>query len=63
MASSITPDSATEIEICFWNISVRSATISDLKFTVNSMSVDQGFLPELISNTEFQFERIINLLR
>ena len=42
---------------------MRDATISDLKFTVNSMSVDQGFLPELISNTEFQFERIINLLR
>ena len=42
---------------------MRDATISDLNFTVNSMSVDKGFLPELISNTEFQFDRIINLLR
>ena len=42
---------------------MRDATISDLNFTVNSMSVDKGFLPELISNTEFQFDRIINLLK
>jgi len=42
---------------------MRDATISDLKFTVNSMSADKGFLPKLISNTEFQFNRIINLLK
>jgi len=41
---------------------MRDATISDLKSTVNSMTVDKGFLPDLISKTEFQFERIINLL-
>ena len=42
---------------------MRDATISDLKSTVNAMKVEKGFLPDLISNTEFQFERIINLLR
>ena len=42
---------------------MRDATISDLKFTVNSMNEDKGFLPDLISKTEFQFERIINILR
>ena len=42
---------------------MRDATISDLKSTVNSMTGNKGFLPELISNTEFQFERIINLLK
>ena len=42
---------------------MRDATISDLKSTVNSMKGEKGFLPDLISNTEFQFERIINLLR
>ena len=42
---------------------MRDATISDLKSTVNVMSGEQGFLPDLISNTEFQFERIINLLK
>jgi phycoerythrin beta chain len=42
---------------------MRDATISDLKFTVNSMKVDKSFLPDLISNAEFQFERIINLLK
>ena len=42
---------------------MRDATISDLKSTVNSMKGDKGFLPELVSNTEFQFGRIINLLK
>ena len=42
---------------------IRDATISDLKSTVNAMPGDKGFLPNLISNTEFQFERIINLLK
>ena len=42
---------------------MRDATISDLKSSVNAMTGEKGFLPELISNTEFQFERIINLLK
>ena len=42
---------------------MRDATISDLKSTVNTMKGAKEFLPDLISNTEFQFERIINLLR
>ena len=42
---------------------MRDATISDLKSTVNAMTGEIGFLPDLISNTEFQFERIINLLK
>ena len=42
---------------------IRDATISDLKSTVNAMSGEKGFLPELISNTDFQFNRIINLLK
>jgi len=42
---------------------MRDATISDLKSTVNSMIGEKGFLPELISNTNYQFERIINLLK
>ena len=42
---------------------MRDATISDLKSSVNAMTGEKGFLLELISNTEFQFERIINLLR
>ena len=42
---------------------MRDATISDLKSTVNAMKGERRFLPDLISNTEFQFERIINLLR
>ena len=42
---------------------IRDATISDLKSTVNAMLGEKGFLPDLISNTEFQFERIINLLK
>ena len=42
---------------------MRDATISDLKSTVNAMTGEKGFLPDLISNTEFQFERIINLLK
>ena len=41
---------------------MRDATISDLKSTVNSMSGEKGFLPDLLSSTEFQFKRIINLL-
>ncbi len=42
---------------------MRDATISDLKSTVNSSTGDKGFLPELISNTDSQFERIISLLK
>ena len=42
---------------------MRDATISDLKSTVNAMKGEKGFLPNLISNTEFQFQRIINLLK
>ena len=42
---------------------MRDATISDLKSTVNAMKGEKGFLPDLISNTEFQFQRIINLLK
>ena len=42
---------------------MRDATISDLKSNVNSITGDKGFLPELISNTDSQFERIINLLK
>ena len=41
---------------------MRDATISDLNSTVNNMKGNKGFLPDLISETEFQFERIINLL-
>ena len=41
---------------------MRDATISDLNSTVNSMRVDTDFLPDLISNTNNQFEKIINLL-
>ena len=42
---------------------MRDSTISDLKSTVNIMSGDASFLPELIYDTDFQFEKIINLLR
>ena len=42
---------------------MRDATIYDLKSTVNAMKGEKGFLSDLISNTEFQFERIINLLK
>jgi len=41
---------------------MRDATISDLRSTVDSMQGNKKFLPDLISETEFQFERIINLL-
>ena len=41
---------------------MRDATISDLNSTVNNMRGNKGFLPKLISETDFQFERIINLL-
>ena len=41
---------------------MRDATISDLRSTVDSMQVNKSFLPNLIFETEFQFERIINLL-
>ena len=41
---------------------MRDATISDLRSTVNKMQGDKSFLPNLISETELQFERIINLL-
>ena len=42
---------------------MRDATVSDLKSTVNSISEDKSFLPDLISKTELQFERIVNLLK
>ena len=42
---------------------MRDATISDLKSTVNMISENKSFLPDLISQTELQFERIINLLK
>jgi len=41
---------------------MRDATISDLRSTVNNMQVEKDFLADLIYETEFQFERIINLL-
>ena len=41
---------------------MRDATISDLRFTVKSMQLEKRFLSDLICETEFQFERIINLL-
>ena len=42
---------------------MREATISDLSSSVNAIPEEKGFLPDLISKTEFQFERIINLLK
>jgi len=42
---------------------MRDATVSDLKSTVNMISDDKSFLPDLICQTEFQFEKIINLLK
>ena len=42
---------------------MRDATISDLTSTVNAMKGEKVFLPDLILNIEFQFERIINLLK
>ena len=41
---------------------MRDATISDLKSTVSVMQGDKSFLPNLISETEVQFEMIINIL-
>jgi phycoerythrin beta chain len=41
---------------------MRDATISDLRSTVDNMLLNKAFLTNLISETEFQFERIINLL-
>ena len=41
---------------------MRDATISDLRSIVNNRQGEKGFLPDLIYETEFQFERIINLL-
>jgi len=41
---------------------MKDATISDLRSTVDSMQGNKSFLPDLISETELQFERIINLL-
>jgi len=41
---------------------MRDATISDLRSTVNKRQGKKDFLPDLIYETEFQFERIINLL-
>ena len=42
---------------------IRDATVSDIKSSVNMISEDKSFLPDLISQTEFQFERILNLLK
>jgi len=41
---------------------MRDATISDLRSTVNKMRGEKDFLPNLIYETELQFEKIINLL-
>tara|TARA_B100000242_G_scaffold229891_1_gene170044 strand:+ start:114 stop:626 length:513 start_codon:yes stop_codon:yes gene_type:complete len=41
---------------------MRDATISDLRSTVKNMQGKKSFLPDLICETELQFERIINLL-
>ena len=41
---------------------MRDATVSDLTSTVNTISEDKSFLPDLIAKTEFQFERILKLL-
>ena len=41
---------------------MRDATISDLRSTVNNMEGKKVFLPDLIYETELQFQRIINLL-
>ena len=42
---------------------MRDATVSDLKSTVNLNPDDKNFLPDLISQTELEFEKILNLLR
>ena len=42
---------------------MRDATISDLRSTIKKIQGQKDFLPDLISETEFQFERIINLLK
>ena len=42
---------------------MRDSTISDLRSTVCAMRGEKAFLPDLILKTEFQFERIINLLK
>ena len=42
---------------------MRDATVSDLQSTVNLNPYDKSFLPDLISQTELQFEKILNLLR
>ena len=41
---------------------MRDATTSDLRSTVSKIQGEKGFLSDLICDTEFQFERIINLL-
>ena len=41
---------------------MRDATISDLRSTVKNMRGEKDFLPDLIYETELQFEKIINLL-
>ena len=41
---------------------MRDATISDLRSTVYNMQGEKSFLSDLISETEIQFEKIINLL-
>ena len=42
---------------------MRDATVSDLQSTVNLNPDDKSFLPDLISQTELEFEKILNLLR
>ena len=42
---------------------MREATVSDLKSTVNLIADDKSFLPDLISQTELEIEKILNLLR
>ena len=40
---------------------IRDATISDIKTTVDSEINDKSFLNDLIKDTEFYFQKIINL--
>ena len=42
---------------------IRDATISDIKFTVNSEMNDKYFLCNIISETELYFQKIINLFK
>ena len=41
---------------------IRDATISDIKTTVNLSNKNENYIYELINETEFYFDKIINLL-